>query len=391
MKKKDERVFILYIVLAVFLMLKTFVFIPVSVETFTYLINPIFWIIILIYCFIAFKTMYGRYKNKQDKIQLIIILLLIYLILYFSSGLFIGYERSPYSHTLLSIIKNIFAFIVVIACQEYTRFSLIKKSSKKISNYIFIALLFTVIEINFTEFTAGFSSLTNAIEYISSNLLPLIAKNTLLTYLVVTSGYIPALVYQVFMSLITILLPIFPKFNWFITGSLGLILPFITYMLINNFIEKRNTKFTNGKLKAKRSINSIPIFLIIIIAIPFFYGSFKYRPIGVMSNSMYPTFQRGDAVIIETINDKNISKIKVGTIIMYNLDGAAVIHRVIKITDNNGIIYYETKGDNNELPDNNLVEQKQVLGIERASIPKIGYPSVLLQSIISNQEVGVET
>lgn len=391
MKQNDNKVFILHILLVVYIALKNILFIPISKSAFTYIINPIFWIFIGLYCNYLLSNKYGRYKNKNDKVQIVIIILLTYLILYFSLGLILGYQKSPYSHDFDGIYKNIFAFTFTTAFLEYARFSLIKSSSKKILNYIYIVILFSCIEINFGNFIMSLTNLKTGVEYVSSILIPLLAKNALLVYLVCEGGYIPSVIYSCFLSLIDILLPIFPNLNWFLVGSIGCTLPLIVYLSINNFINKRDNRKLNVKVKERKIINSIPIYLLLIALLMFFCGKFKYMPVGVMSNSMAPTFVRGDAVVVEKINDTNINNIEIGTVIMYNLDNISVIHRVIEIHNSNGEIKYKTKGDNNNGPDTDLVSRSQIVGIKKISIPKIGYPSVIIQSIFTNNKVNVET
>jgi signal peptidase len=179
--------------------------------------------------------------------------------------------------------------------------------------------------------------------------------------------------------------PIFPKLSWFLSGILSILLSFSLFILVNSYAERKVYHYNK-----KNYVKQVPLYLVIIILIIFFLGEFKYRPVAIMSNSMVPVFRIGDAVIIEKISSKNINKVRVGTIIMYSLDQSAIIHRVVKIVKVDGKEKYITKGDNNTSPDSKVVSKEQVLGIEKFSIPKIGYPSVLLQSLINKHEPDIE-
>ncbi|MBS7020555.1 MAG: hypothetical protein KH135_01600 [Firmicutes bacterium] len=53
-----------------------------------------------------------------------------------------------------------------------------------------------------------------------------------------------------------------------------------------------------------------------------------------------------------------------------------------KRKDKNGDIVYQTKGDNNNAPDDKLVSLKQINGLVKFSVPKAGYPSVLLYEFL---------
>ena len=389
MNKRNEYFFIIINILIIFVVFKNILLIPLSNNVFTYIVNPVFWILLVVYSYFVLRETYGRYKHKTDKVKLTIIVLLSYLILYLASGLLLGYQSTPYSHAFINILKNIWALILVVILKEYIRFILVKNSKKSNINYVIIVLLFTCLEMSFTTFFLNITTISSLMQYFFGILLPLIVQNMLLTYLMSVSGLVPAITYKVFLESMFILLPIFPKTNWFINGMLGILLPFVMFIVIYSFIEKKNTLYSLDR-KYKRT-RRITIYLLAVILILFFYGTFKYRPVGVMSNSMYPTFQRGDAVIIENINSDNILSIEKGTVIMYNLDSTAVIHRVVEIVYEDDVKLYRTKGDYNTLPDSKLVKEEQILGIEKFSIPYIGYPSVILQTIINKQEVGVET
>ena len=83
-----------------------------------------------------------------------------------------------------------------------------------------------------------------------------------------------------------------------------------------------------------------------------------------LSGSMSPTYAPGDLAIIYT--GGNIS-IKSGDVILFQVNGEPVIHRVIDI--NNGEI--TTQGDANEVVDREKISS--VDGKLLFSIPKLGY------------------
>ena len=75
-------------------------------------------------------------------------MVLLYIIIFYLIGLFLGFENSPYSHDIVSIIKNIYEFVLIIIFEEYIRNYLITNSQKKI-DYILITILFVLVNINF--------------------------------------------------------------------------------------------------------------------------------------------------------------------------------------------------------------------------------------------------
>jgi signal peptidase len=76
---------------------------------------------------------------------------------------------------------------------------------------------------------------------------------------------------------------------------------------------------------------------------------FGYTPFSVQTDSMKPTFVKGDYIFIEECNTEDL---QVGDIITYFtiIDGTRVIntHRIVEICEDNGLIQYRTQGDNKE-------------------------------------------
>lgn len=61
-----------------------------------------------------------------------------------------------------------------------------------------------------------------------------------------------------------------------------------------------------------------------------------------------------------------------GDIIAFREGNTVIVHRIHQIIDIDGKIKYQTKGDNNNTPDNNLVEAKNIEGVYKFKIPQIG-------------------
>jgi len=90
---------------------------------------------------------------------------------------------------------------------------------------------------------------------------------------------------------------------------------------------------------------------------------------------MSPAIDRGAVVITASASPEEI---RVGDIITFKQPSAAdpnrcVTHRVINITTNGNSLQFQTKGDANEDPDNELVDSSDLIGKVVLSIPYIGY------------------
>ena len=100
----------------------------------------------------------------------------------------------------------------------------------------------------------------------------------------------------------------------------------------------------------------------------------------VPSESMVPTLNVGDIVIVKGVDAKTIA---IGTIIIFQSPGGSIdiIHRVIGINEVGGTLYFATKGDHNPSPDpwSPGVPEQNVKGVLVGKIPYVGYITLALQ------------
>lgn len=132
-------------------------------------------------------------------------------------------------------------------------------------------------------------------------------------------------------------------------------------------------------------IGDILVFIIIILAsivtiftlitskdgIPSVKG---YSPFSIQSNSMKPTLSKGDLII--TNNNINVNDLKVNDIIsFYSYEkGVNIIktHRIVNITNENNVLLFETKGDNNDVNDNVFITDIDIIGKLVYRVPLLG-------------------
>ena len=99
--------------------------------------------------------------------------------------------------------------------------------------------------------------------------------------------------------------------------------------------------------------------MIISKAVTGWSSIFSYRLFYIMSESMQPVIAENSLVIGKVVPKDE--QLKVGNIYAYKRNGILgqeiVIHRLIAITEDGR---YQFKGDNNELPDEALVEREDI-------------------------------
>ena len=384
MRYLNKKVVALYAVIIAFLIGRVFIFSGSLVSKYTSLCNPLFWLFMAILSYLVARDEPSqKMRNKYDITQSIVIIVIIYCMIYFSLGLVFGYERSPYSHEVVAILKNLWTFISVIAFQEFTRYQLVKLSPKKIGYYALITALFIIAEIDFWNFSSNFSNNVEFFKYMSQTIVPLIVTNCLFTYLSIMSANLPATIYRCLLMLMTILLPIFPALNWLIKAMMEIVLVIIASLYVNYVDIKSSRIMTRRQVKKESVVSYIPFVIVLVVLVCFISGTFKYQPIAVLSNSMLPTFARGDAVIMKKIDKKDLKKLKKGTILYYSKEGRLIVHRIVSVkhTDD-GKVEVTTKGDNNNANDPWVITEDDMIGTVSFMIPYIGYPSVCVNELL---------
>lgn len=384
MRYLNKKVVALYAVIIAFLIGRVFIFSGSLVSKYTSLCNPLFWLFMAILSYLVARDEPSpKMRNKYDITQSIVIIVIIYCMIYFSLGLVFGYERSPYSHEVVAILKNLWTFISVIIFQEFTRYQLVKLSPKRIGYYALITALFIIAEIDFWNFSSNFSNNVEFFKYMSQTIVPLIVTNCLFTYLSIMSANLPATIYRCLLMLMTILLPIFPALNWLIKAMMEIVLVIIASLYVNYVDIKSSRIMTRRQVKKESVVSYIPFVIILVVLVCFISGTFKYQPIAVLSNSMLPTFARGDAVIMKKIDKKDLKKLKKGTILYYSKEGRLIVHRIVSVkhTDD-GKVEATTKGDNNNANDPWVITEDDMIGTVSFMIPYIGYPSVWVNELL---------
>lgn len=355
-----------------------------------YIINPLFWITLAVFLKIAIGKSYQKSKIKKEVIQYILIAVIIYILTYMISGLFITFGNNPYFTTVKGFLINLWMFGTVIISKEYIRYRLInnvyENDKKEIA--ILVSLIYIIIEIELNKYINTKITLLFALKDICQNLIPLIAKNVLYSYISMKSDWKLASIYELFTKLYLWLSPILPNAPWIMVAIIETTIPTILFF----YIRYANSK--NSEIKSRQEIenvnpkNSIPLVVLVILVIWFTIGVFPVKPIAVASGSMEKELYVGDVVIVKKCNANDIVN---GDIIQYQMKGYTVIHRVIEKKQKNGEYYFTTKGDNNPSEDKESVKEDQVLGKVIFKVKYLGYPAIWLNIIQSNEQLEVDT
>ena len=85
-------------------------------------------------------------------------------------------------------------------------------------------------------------------------------------------------------------------------------------------------------------------------------------PLIVLTDSMYPKIKSGDLIFCKKTEAE---KVEVGDVISFfdpSGGSSVVTHRVIDVDTIDGVYYFQTQGDNNNIPDRKWVPEENLVG-----------------------------
>lgn len=324
-------------------------------------------------------------KQNSNSLLTILITVLAYYLLIYLLGLYIGFVTNSHILDIEHILKNTIPIFICIVISEILRYELITKGRKsKIILYI-ATLLIILIDIARTINGYKFENLEVFVRFITSIILPSIAKNIMLSYICYYSSYKAPIIYRILMEIPSYVIPILPNVGTYIQAIVEVILPSII------FYQKYKDNTENGnktKIREKHGMNiSYTIVLIVLIAVIILTsGLFKYYAIAVGSGSMTPNINKGDIVIVEKLKPEEIKNVEIGEILVFKNGNKVIIHRIVqinKITDEEYVFY--TKGDNNMSYDGYPIYMEDIIGTVKARIRFAGFPTVWLNEILNSR------
>lgn len=350
----------------------------------------LFCILSLLVPFSIILSIYGYEKKKRrftyELLFYVFAYSVIYLLVTYMSGIFIGFTKNIYKFNFSNIVNNVIPYTILIIISEFFRYEIIRKGDGSPTSYVSIAINMVLIDLVLFLNVYDLNTGDGQIKYICSIMLPSVFKNAVMIHFSKLSGPASTILYRLLFDLKTVWIPIFPNFGLYFDCTLNCILPVMICVLCEIHIArfKRNEQ---EKVRI-RDKNIFKYLIIIMIFIATFSINilasryFSYSLVAIGSGSMAPKIEKGDSVIYKKIDSK--TKIKEGEILVFKHDNRIIVHRIIEIVDiGNGEYVYYTKGDANEAPDGFPIEHEDLIGIVKLRIKYIGIPSVILGELLT--------
>lgn len=131
--------------------------------------------------------------------------------------------------------------------------------------------------------------------------------------------------------------------------------------------------------KTVGKIISTTLFCVVILlsAALLLLGAFGVRFFTVRTGSMHPAYPIGSVIVVCPAEFSELKKDDVIT--FYAGNSTAVTHRIYQIDKVNKTV--STKGDNNNIEDNNIVTEDKILGKVVFSVQYLGYVSIFADTV----------
>lgn len=351
---------------------------------YTYIIKPILWI------GLALMVRYFpniRAKGYLKLRKLIYIwafnFAIIYIIIYLGVGIIDGLGKSPYNHSFIGILTNIVSVGLVLVGRELIRNYLIN-SFTKVENYlvfILIAILMTLSNISLDQYES-LKGLKDVVQFIAEYLVPEFAQNLFAGYLVFLAGPLASIIYLGIIESFMWLSPILADLKWITKALTGILCPIFFMMSLQNIYYTASKQIKRNESEEEGTLGWIVTSIVSILIVWFAVGVFPIYPSVIATGSMEPNIKPGDVILVERIVDMDgINALNVGDIIQFERDGVLISHRIIEIhNDEEEGLTFITKGDNNSGKDSDPIKPENIRGQIVKTIPKIGWPTLLLKS-----------
>ncbi len=324
---------------------------------------------------------YSRLRRQREKAIFLIGILSLWIIGYFLSGLVVTFVQNPLMGDMTTAAINMLLYGGGAVALEWVRHRIVLMTGRKRPILAGGVVALSLLVFQTVALTLSLSDAISVITMLGAVMLPLVVYHIVQTYLAYTAGFMSMVVYAVAWTILYTLLPIMPKYDWYMVGMSALVLGVLIVLLLDRTRQDVDRPVRMGKRQQGQLANGLFVGFMVVLIL-FMTGVFSYKPVVIMSNSMMPIYGRGDMVVVRQKTPS--MKIAVGDIIQYSHDGRIITHRVAELAVDKDVVQYITRGDNSDSNDPWLVSIDQVGGIVQARIPFVGYPTVILNEILQD-------
>jgi len=305
---------------------------------------------------------------------------LLYLSIFYLSGLHFGYIRSTVPFSLSSLGKNILPCLIIIIASEIVRHVLVVQKKP-----LATALSFAIGILSQIALTINLQAIThfNAfMDLTALTLFPAFSAGILYTHVSVRYGAIPNILYRACITLSAYFIPLTPNLPDIFIAFSNLLFPLLLFCFLRSLFEPKKKRATEKP--QKRIIAYLSAFIGILLAtalLMLISCQFRFGAVVIATESMTGELNVGDAIIYERYEEQIISE---GQIIVFQKEKTLLVHRVVEIENINGQTRYYTKGDANSYRDDGFVTDSDIVGVTDIKVAHVGYPTLWIRRIFAN-------
>ncbi|MBE6694141.1 MAG: signal peptidase I [Ruminococcaceae bacterium] len=337
-------------------------------------------IVILALCIITVRSVRKRaiYSKNKDMAFLIVgVGTLLYLVLYYLSGLSLGFYKSPTPLTLNSLLTCILPISVIIITVEIVRGVLRAQNSKLVDILSYVGGVLS--EIVIFGSAADVESFNQFMDFVGLIIFPALISNVLFHYVSKLYGFMPNIVYRLLITLYPYFIFAVPDVADSLQAFSKIIVPVALYLFLHTLYE-RKVRYASRKESKLPIIGLVLSLLLMTSTIMLISGQFRFSALVIATESMSGELEVGDVVIFEEYDDQII---KEGQVIVFKKGNIRVVHRVVDIENYGGERRYITKGDSNKDEDIGYILDTDIIGVTSFKIPYIGHPTLWVRDIFS--------
>lgn len=328
------------------------------------------------------KSIYTKQVN-----YLMIGFAILYLSVFYLLGLLhYNFVNLSILFSLKTLYRYIIPIIIIIITTEIIReILLLQKINLRISKYkinisvILNFIIMVLVDLIIYTKIYDITKLNDMLMIIGFILFSSVSCNLFYNYITSRYGTKGIIIYRIITTIYMYIIPIIPDMYIYFRTFLRMLYPYLMYLVIDKTYSKTLLVLPNNQ--KKKNFLSITIIIVIALVTTMLIScEFKYGVLVIGSGSMQGTINVGDVVLFESYDNQEI---EIGQIIIFNKNNIRLVHRVVDIKNVNGVVRYYTKGDKNKEIDDGFITKSDIVGITKARIVYLGYPSLMLKELFN--------
>ena len=317
--------------------------------------------------------------NKGQILLIMTVIALVYLMLYYLTGLELGFYKNIYRFNLSNILKFVLPITMIITATEVLRFVFVAQNDNAANALCYISCV--IAEMLVCSNIPSVTSFNRFMDLVAGALFPAIISNLLYNYLSKRYGIYPNLVFRLITTLYAYIIPVIPQTSESLVNFFKLLLPIAIYLFIDSLYERKRRYALQNTSRVWRVMSKVLTVIVVIIMIGtvmLVSNQFRYGALVVATESMTGELNKGDVAIFESYRDQLIIE---GQVIVFEKNGSMIVHRVADIQIINGNTRYYTKGDANEDLDMGFITDADIVGLVNLKLPYFGYPTLWMRGL----------